>query len=81
MEILNRLPIYYCFSNYLFESNADENLDGFRNVITSIHDLDSLIDEELEIHIYFADSREKLKRHFFWIRKISVHHYSNPVLL
>ena len=64
MEILNRLPIYYCFSNYLFESNADENLDGFRNVITSIHDLDSLIDEELEIHIYFADSREKLKKAF-----------------
>ena len=64
MEILNSLPIYYCFSNYLFKSSEDENLDGFRNVITSIHDLDSFLDEELEIHIYFANSREKLKKAF-----------------
>jgi len=69
VSLLNQFDLKYCFSNYLFKSSSDKNIDGFKNVITSIHNLDSHYDNELDIHIYIANSKKALKRAFILDQK------------
>jgi hypothetical protein len=65
IEYLNKLNLYYCLSNYLFESK-DEKINDFRNVISSTHNLDSVYNENLDIHIYLSNSKEKLLKAYYF---------------
>lgn len=69
VKILHKLPVYYCFSNFVFESAQEENLNDFKNVITSIHQLDSYYDQDLEIHVYLSNNKLKLKSAFILDQK------------
>ena len=62
---LTQLPVYYCFSDYFFESSHDENLGDFKNVITSTYRLDDHTEGNPDIHIYLSKSKTLLKRAFF----------------
>ena len=62
--ILNKLPVNYCFSSYLFESETDSNISDFKNVISEMHNLDTYFKPTLEVHIYFSKYKSFLKKAF-----------------
>lgn len=65
-HLLRILPVNYCFSNYLFESQTDKNISDFKNVITRIHNLDTFYKPSLEIHIYFSKYKSNLRKAFLF---------------
>ncbi len=60
IKIIHTLPVYYCFSSYLFSSKSDSNINDFQNVITSIYNLDTYSSEKLDIHIYLSNNSRDL---------------------
>jgi hypothetical protein len=60
IKIINKLPVFYCFSSYLFSSKFDNSINDFQNVITSIYNLDSHNEERLDIHFYFSKNQKNL---------------------
>ncbi len=63
-SLLNRLPVNYCLSSYLFESETDSNISDFKNVISEMHNLDTYYRPTLEVHIYFSKYKSLLKKAF-----------------
>ena len=61
-SLLNTLPVNYCFSNFLFESETDSNISDFKNVISEMHNLDTYYKPSLEVHIYFSKYKSSLKK-------------------
>ncbi len=64
IDIVHKLPIYYCFSNYIFSSKSDSQINDFQNVISSIYNLDTHYKEDIDIHIYFSSNMLKLKQSY-----------------
>jgi hypothetical protein len=64
IPIIHKLQTFYCFSNYLFSSKSDNQINDFQNVISSIYNLDSHFKEDIDIHIYFSNSKLKLKKSY-----------------
>lgn len=68
IQRINSLPVFYCFSNYIFSSNVDNSINGFHNVISdtySLTNLDSYISNDLSIHIYFSSNQQDLFDAFY----------------
>jgi hypothetical protein len=64
IPIIHKLQIFYCFSNYIFSSKSDNQINDFQNVISSIYNLDTHFNEDIDIHIYFSNSKLKLKKSY-----------------
>ena len=64
-SLLSTLPVNYCFSNFLFESETDSNISDFKNVISEMHNLDTYYKPSLEVHIYFSKFKSSLKKAYF----------------
>ena len=63
INIIEELPVFYCFSDYLFSSNEDKSINDFHNVISetySLYNLDSYINYDLSVHIYFSSNQKEL---------------------
>lgn len=64
IPIIHKLQTFYCFSNYIFSSKSDNQINDFQNVISSIYNLDTHFNEDIDIHIYFSNSVLKLKKSY-----------------
>jgi hypothetical protein len=64
IPIIHKLQIFYCFSNYIFSSKSNNQINDFQNVISSIYNLDTHFNEDIDIHIYFSNSKLKLKKSY-----------------
>lgn len=64
IKIIHCLPVHYCFSNYIFSSNIDKKINDFQNVISSIYNLDTYLNEDIDIHIYFSNKQNTLKKSY-----------------
>lgn len=64
IDVVHKLPIYYCFSNYIFSSKSDSQINDFQNVISSIYNLDTHYKEDIDIHIYFSNNKLKLRQSY-----------------
>ena len=69
MKIIHDLPVYYCFSNYIFTSKSDNKINDFQNIISSIYNLDTHINDNLDIHIYFSKNKNNLINSFILDQK------------
>jgi len=69
MKIIHELPVYYCFSNYIFTSKSDNKINDFQNIISSIYNLDTHINDNLDIHIYFSKNKTNLINSFILDQK------------
>jgi hypothetical protein len=69
MKIIHELPVYYCFSNYIFTSKSDNKINDFQNIISSIYNLDTHINDNLDIHIYFSKNKNNLINSFILDQK------------
>ena len=64
IDVIHKLPIYYCFSNYIFSSKSDCQINDFQNVISSIYNLDTHFNEDIDIHVYLSSNIIKLKKSY-----------------
>jgi len=72
INVIDSLPVFYCFSNYVFNSDEDESINSFHNTISNtynLNNLDSYLNYDLNIHIYFSHNQKDLLSAFFLDKK------------
>ena len=72
INVIDSLPVFYCFSNYVFNSDEDESINNFHNTISNtynLNNLDSYLNYDLNIHIYFSQNQKDLLSAFFLDKK------------
>ena len=61
INVIDSLPVFYCFSNYVFNSDEDESINNFHNTISNtynLNNLDSYLNYDLNIRIYFSHNQK-----------------------
>ena len=72
INVIDSLQVFYCFSNYVFNSDEDKSINNFHNTISNtynLNNLDTYMNYDLNIHIYFSHNQKDLLNAFFLDKK------------